>query len=238
LFVNSIENRGLHINAGPQKWRGQVSSINNKLLCLDVDFRNSLYNHSVYHSALNKPIPKDRFSFKNIHMNLGNVRWFSSGRCFKSKKKRESMFQENYSLIENKLKSNYNVGSEALQRGIQGLLLNQENLFSENNISDLKLKFNSASYDVITKKEGEISQILSNPDIGKIESSVQNNELITYFKFFIENLTPQLISKPLISYFLKVLTNEIVTVKGVVLPGIPSLTAYSELGKILKNRYI
>lgn len=45
-------------------------------------------------------------------------------------------------------------------------------------------------------------------------------------------------SKLLISYFLKVLTNETVTVKEVVLPGIPSLTAYAEFGKILKNRYI
>lgn len=74
--------------------------------------------------------------------------------------------------------------------------------------------------------------------MGKIESSVQSNEYIPYFNLFLQDLKPKLVSKLLISYFLKVITNETVIVKEIVLPGIPSLTAYAEFGKILKNKYI
>lgn len=124
LFVNSIEKKGFQINAGHQKWRGQVSYISNKSSCLDSYFINSLYNNLVYHSGLIIAIPKARFSFKNIHMNLGNIKWFSIGRSLKAVKKIEDLFQYNYSIIENKLKSNYNVGSDNLQRIIEGIILN------------------------------------------------------------------------------------------------------------------
>lgn len=74
-FLSSVEKRGYVINEGPSKWRGQISALKNKLFCLDVDFRKSLYNHSLYHSKLGTQpnIPRDKFSFNNIHMNLSVV---------------------------------------------------------------------------------------------------------------------------------------------------------------------
>jgi len=50
------------------------------------------------------------------------------------------------------LNNNYNLGSKELQIKLEKLLQQQENLFAENNLSDLKLKFNEASYDMIVKK--------------------------------------------------------------------------------------
>lgn len=46
---------------------------------MDLDFRNSLYNHHNYFVEKglidkNLTLDKSKFSFKNIHMNLGNIR--------------------------------------------------------------------------------------------------------------------------------------------------------------------
>ena len=72
-FLSNVEKRGYEINQGPQKWRGQVSALTKKLICFDIDFRSSLYNHSKYHYKLSQGpfIPKNKFTFDNIHTNLG-----------------------------------------------------------------------------------------------------------------------------------------------------------------------
>ena len=79
-FINKIKNRGYIINAGPQKWRGQVNSMSNFLTCLDIDFRYSLYKHNQYHVINNGldvkySLTKSKFSYRNIHQNIGGVRW-------------------------------------------------------------------------------------------------------------------------------------------------------------------
>lgn len=78
VFKTEIESKGYSINEGPKKWRGQIGALSSQINCLDRDFRKALYQHNLFHSWNYKPISKDRFSFNNIHMNLGNVRWFSS----------------------------------------------------------------------------------------------------------------------------------------------------------------
>ena len=74
-FLTSVEKIGYEINKGPQKWRGQISGLSYRLSCLDIDFRKSFYNQ--YHSLMSgySNIPKNKFSYNNIHMNLGGVRW-------------------------------------------------------------------------------------------------------------------------------------------------------------------
>jgi hypothetical protein len=91
LFIEGIKNKNYIVNEGPQKWRGQVNSINNFLNCLDMDFRNSLYLHNLYHIQnrnIDKrfELSKSKFSFNNIHMNLGNVRWYSTKRSIKDER--------------------------------------------------------------------------------------------------------------------------------------------------------
>lgn len=77
LFKKTIEDSFV-INEGSQKWRGQVNTMNSFLNLWDYDFRENLWDNYTYH--LNKgniefPISKNKFSFKNIHMKLGKVRW-------------------------------------------------------------------------------------------------------------------------------------------------------------------
>lgn len=77
-FVKNVSDRGYIVNQGPQQWRGQINSINSFLNYLDVDYRKSLYNHSILHYSKGNildTLTKEHFSFRNIHQNLGNVKW-------------------------------------------------------------------------------------------------------------------------------------------------------------------
>lgn len=82
-FKNAAKTYNYDINEGPQKWRGQINSMSGLLSSIDSDYRNSLYYHNNYHVRFgqvdtNYALPKSKFSFRNIHMNLGNVRWYST----------------------------------------------------------------------------------------------------------------------------------------------------------------
>lgn len=82
-LLKNISNKGYILTQGPQAWRGQINSINSFLNCLDVNYRNSLYNHSMLHYSKgnldnnwkDETLTEKHFSFRNIHQNLGNVRW-------------------------------------------------------------------------------------------------------------------------------------------------------------------
>jgi hypothetical protein len=76
-LLNNLKNLGFdEINAGPQKFRGYPSYIGFINSSLDKDFRNSMYRHDQLFSNKHeiKSIPLCNFGFKNIHINLGNVR--------------------------------------------------------------------------------------------------------------------------------------------------------------------
>jgi hypothetical protein len=245
-LIKQVGNKGFVINQGPQKWRGQINSMNSFQGGLDMDYRESLYNHYDYHSGNLDPslytckLGRKHFSFLNIHKNIGNVRWFSTNSSFKSKstKNRQDLFQENYSIIENVLSKNFNVGGVETQKDIEYILLNQENLYSINQPNEVKLKFNESSYNIIVEKESDITQILSNPDRGKIVSRYQSEEYIKYVDLFVSYFSAKVVSKLLISYFLKILTNETVNIKDTTAPGVPAITAYEYFGGVLKNKYV
>jgi hypothetical protein len=81
-LLKNILDKGYTISEGPQSLRGQINSINSFLNYLDVDYRNSLYNHSKLHyskgnilkSFKDETLTKEHFSFRNIHQNLGNIK--------------------------------------------------------------------------------------------------------------------------------------------------------------------
>ena len=79
-LIHTIKNEDKElksVNTGSQKFRGSTSYLNNILSRLDKDFRDSMYNHNLlYRDPIG--LPENKFSFKNIHMNLGSVRWYSS----------------------------------------------------------------------------------------------------------------------------------------------------------------
>ena len=110
ILIISIKNRNYNINAGPQAHRGRVNSINNKLSILDMEYRKNLYNHNNYHVSTGSVSPrlrlnKEKFSFNNIHMNIGSVRWsttFSGNRDLP--KNRDDLLQTCFQEVDNILK--------------------------------------------------------------------------------------------------------------------------------------
>ena len=79
-FLSNIRGKGYNINGGPQRYRSQTNSLNSFLSDLDLDFRESLYNHNNYHVNRgtireNERLPREKFTYSNIHINIGNVRW-------------------------------------------------------------------------------------------------------------------------------------------------------------------
>lgn len=82
-LLKNISDKGYNVNQGSQQWRGQINSINSFLNYLDVDYRKSLYNHSKLHyskgnidkSWKDEILTKEHFTFRNIHQNIGNVKW-------------------------------------------------------------------------------------------------------------------------------------------------------------------
>lgn len=87
-MTNSISNKlKMTVNQGPQKHRGQCSNISYILHRVDKGFRDSMLNHNRVFINYGKQlgistdrayIPRHCFSFKNIHINLGKVRWYSA----------------------------------------------------------------------------------------------------------------------------------------------------------------
>jgi hypothetical protein len=65
--------KDLNVNAGSQKYRGQLDSLGYRISMTDVYFRESMYNHIVRLSD-NKFNKSELFSFNNIHINMGNIR--------------------------------------------------------------------------------------------------------------------------------------------------------------------
>lgn len=82
-LIKNISDKGYVISQGSKQWRGQINSINSFLNYLDTDYRKSLYNHSMFHynkgnldnSWKDETLTKEHFTFRNIHQNLGNIRW-------------------------------------------------------------------------------------------------------------------------------------------------------------------
>lgn len=77
LFIEGIRDKGYNINGGPQRYRSQMSSLKSFLASVDIDFRESLYNHNNYHVMYgnlyeNYSLSREKFSYKNIHMNISN----------------------------------------------------------------------------------------------------------------------------------------------------------------------
>ncbi len=63
------------VNGGPQKHRAHCNLLDFNLTRIDIGFRNSMY---IYFYKLGAPIVKKDFSFNNVHMNLGGVRYIST----------------------------------------------------------------------------------------------------------------------------------------------------------------
>lgn len=80
VFLKGIKEKGYNINCGPQRARSQSNSLVSFLYNIDVDFREALYNQNNYHVYQDNIyehyyLPRQKFSYRNIHMNISNIKW-------------------------------------------------------------------------------------------------------------------------------------------------------------------
>ena len=81
-LINKIKlNYDGDVNQGPQPWRGQSDYLSYTIHSIDTDFRRSMNRHNQYHVnkgtiPRNSLIGRSKFSYQNIHLNLGKVRWY------------------------------------------------------------------------------------------------------------------------------------------------------------------
>ena len=86
LFIQQIRDKGFIVSQGPKSVRGQISATSSFIHTFDNKYRDSLYDHYYYHRRANTlprytidtPMRRKHFSYRNIHQNLGNSRWYSS----------------------------------------------------------------------------------------------------------------------------------------------------------------
>jgi len=86
VVSNLRKNYNVNVNTGPQSLRGEVNSMNNSLSILDMHYRDSLYYHIYHHSksCMTPRLHRSNFSYQNIHMNMGGVRFCSTFKSFSS----------------------------------------------------------------------------------------------------------------------------------------------------------
>lgn len=247
-LIKNLTELGYDVNRGPKSQRAYLNSMNNFLSILDIDFRNYLYIQQL--NCLNNGfLPKyaylsrSRFSFKNIHMCIGNVRYYSTKRDVSNEvvNKRQQLFQENYNLISEILEKNYNLGSESVQKEIENTLYNQENIFADRKVTEnsLKLKFNDSSYEFLASKHEELCKLLKHSNEQVENTKIYSGLYIPLVKKIIKNLGSDKIADLLISYFMEILTKESHTLAKIEVetPGIMSTKSFQDFGKKIFNRY-
>lgn len=74
-FLDGLKKLGYNVHRGPKNARNQLTASNSFLSALDSDFRNSLYKHHLYcvkngHIPRNCLLPRSKFSYENIHINI------------------------------------------------------------------------------------------------------------------------------------------------------------------------
>lgn len=77
-FLYTIKSKGYTINGGPQKGRDKVNEMEAILTTLDAEFREALYcnyMHNVSLKIVQHVLSRKHFSFKNIHMKLGELKY-------------------------------------------------------------------------------------------------------------------------------------------------------------------
>lgn len=249
LFLNSIKDKGLNVNGGPQRYRSQVNSINSFLNCFDTDFRNSIYNHNQIHikKGLNNKLYLGRnlFTFNNIHMNMGSVRWYSTYKSnFITKRptpslgNRQQLIEKNYTIVDEILEKNYYVGTNEVQRQIELAIYEQENNYANENIILNKLKFNKETFDLINFKNTQLIKLLSKPKDNSAITVIQSTKFIPWYEEITLELGAQKVSALLLSFFMELLVLRHKNHDDIETTGIPTITAFNKFGINIVNKYM
>ena len=242
-LVKHIRFNGYNVNGGPQSSRAQVNSINNFLSILDHEYRKSLYNHNNHHIVTGNLDPRqklsrEKFSFNNVHMNLGGVRWSSTFiEKRRSIKNKNDLLQVCYQEVGKIIEEKNVIPLKELQLRIENLLFDGQTWFNDSK-KVRNITYNSTTYNFISNHKSRINKLLSNPKRFSGNLKIHGTEYIPWFNKILSLLGSDKVSDMLIQYFLYIVTNESLNVDDVQTPGIPSITCYGQFGQKIIMRYL
>ena len=240
-LLKCLTTLGLDVNQGPQSKRGEVNNMSNFLSHLDIDYRNSLYYHNRHHHHKNSLtcslIPRNKFSFKNIHVKLGGVRWYSSTKILSTNITRQELFQDNYNNLKYIMNQNVDISLYDRQKNIEVFLFNQEKKFSNKSKNLYSINYTGDIFDFINQKKNELIMLLSKPNFG-VSSKRTKDASKNWVSKMIEGLGVDLVSDLLLSFFIEILTRESYTRNDMETPGIPTIVGFERFGSKLVNKYI
>ena len=190
-----------------------VDSSESFLANLDNDYRNALHKFHLTHIKSGELpssclLPKSKFSYRNVHMNLGIVKSYSTSRKSFEGKNRQDLFEDNYQLIQDILKKNFYVGSEKIQKELELFLYNQENLMKDPAAMEKIVNYSKDSLDVLLAKQRDLKDKLNNLDISNVNLKYGSNKYLPIVKEIIGVLGVDKTVDLLISYFMVLLTKE------------------------------
>jgi hypothetical protein len=134
------------------------------LSTIDVDYRDSLYNHYSYHknnlhSEYRSNLERKHFSFLNIHNNIGNVRFYSTSRKLSN---RQQLSDNTYRSVTDIINTQKYLSKETVQMNIEIFLRNQEEIYYNKSMSKNILRFSESNFDFIQEKLNELDKLMSN----------------------------------------------------------------------------
>lgn len=240
VLLDNLKKLGYTVGKGGKSKRDQLNSMNSFLGCLDGDYRHSLYNvHAegvkTGYVPSSLQLSKARFSFRNIHMNIGNIKWYSTST---KKNDRQKLFQENYNIVYDILKSNSFVGSKETQLKIEESLLKQENMFTDNNRKDNTLRFTSENYELLDKVHNELTLLLTHDNAFIENTRYLNTKYLSLTKEIIRELGGDYVASLLLSYFMEILTKESVSLEDNETPGISTIKSFYDFGKTVFTKFV
>ena len=245
-----LKKKNVSIDQGPKGVRGFISRMDSHLCTLDTDIRNTMFYHHRHHYykqtfiKVFDLIPRHKFSFKNIHMGMGNVRWFSSRpvkyyrKTIKTTFSRQNLFLDNYRIIKALLQDK-SFGLRDMQFKIEDFLQNQESKFSDTKNTGYTLFYTDKNFEFLNNKKQDLIKLLSSSDFSRIKGNSNKEFYLKWAGKFIEVLKMEFIADLLLSYFIEIMTRESVEQEdNVYTPGIPSITSFERFGAKLVNKYI
>lgn len=213
LFIKKLSSLGYEINKGPKSYRDQLNSMSQFLALFDQDFRQWLYyvqlsKARVGHIPNTSLLPRSKFAFKNVHMNIGNIKFYSTT-TRSVKTNRQDLYDENSNIIKDILHSNHHLGLVEVQRKIETFLFEQESIYSDVNKIAKRLSYNNV--DFIVRKIHLLRKLLKGLEEPSKLSNYDDIKYIPISKIIIKELGDKFIAELLMSYFIEILNKQLLS---------------------------
>lgn len=208
------------VNQGPQKWRGQTDSLSHVINSIDNDFRKSMNRHNQFHVnngtiPRNSLIGRSKFSYQNIHLNIGNVRWYSSKTYIKPEvQDNQGLFNDISEYIKNSpINEDTQLKIENALHDYSYINLTKNTPVSEQPIINYELINRRFSNLLLEERPRLIDYINRAREVNFDEEPTKANDLIQYLlSIVLKELKDDFITSVIYGRLFKIVSNHLITI--------------------------